>query len=67
MKLGKLARQMGIAMEIPMAPLGGGLLGYFIDEYLGTGPIFTVILALLGIGVGVINIVRLAREFSTRS
>lgn len=43
------------------APLGGGLLGWGIDSLLGTTPWFLLALLFLGFGVGVRNVMRIAK------
>jgi F0F1-type ATP synthase assembly protein I len=63
---GKFARQMALAVEIPMAPIAGGAVGYYLDYLFGTGPTLTIVFGVMGIGAAVVNIVRLAREMSNR-
>jgi ATP synthase protein I len=63
---GKFARQMALALEIPMSPIAGGVVGYCLDRYFGTDPVLTIVFGLMGVGASVVNIVRLAREMSER-
>lgn len=63
---GKFARQMALAVEIPMAPIAGGAMGYYLDYYFGTAPKLTIVLGAMGIAAAIIYIVRLAREMSSR-
>ncbi|MBU0495009.1 MAG: AtpZ/AtpI family protein [Chloroflexi bacterium] len=44
----------------------GTLVGYFLDQWLGTGHIFTMGLLVLGIGVGYYNVVRFIRQLNER-
>ena len=54
-------------MEIPMAPIAGGWIGYYLDAYFKTQPFFMALLGLLGVLYGIVTIIRLAREMSPRS
>jgi F0F1-type ATP synthase assembly protein I len=59
--------QLAMVMELPMIMIGavviGGGLGYLLDQRLHTGPIFALILGMLGFGAGVWEIIRrLARS-----
>jgi len=42
-------------------PLGGGLLGWGLDSLFGTKPWLTLVMLLLGFGVGVRNVVRISK------
>ena len=42
-------------------PLGGGLLGWGLDSLFGTKPWLTLVMLFLGFGVGVRNILRIAK------
>ncbi len=61
---GKFARQMALALEIPMSPVAGGVVGYFLDRYFGTDPVLTILFGVMGVGASVVNIVRLAKEMN---
>jgi F0F1-type ATP synthase assembly protein I len=63
---GKFARQMALAVEIPMAPIAGGAGGYYLDYLFGTSPALTIVFCMLGVGAAILYIVRLAREISSR-
>ena len=52
-----------IATEITYPPLGGFLLGYFLDKYFQTGPWLAMVFLVLGVVVGVINVFRYSRRF----
>ncbi len=58
---GKIARNAAHAMEIPFAPVGGGLFGYLIDQHFGTGPLWTLVFGALGLVHSVITLIRLAK------
>jgi ATP synthase protein I len=57
-----LARQFAMAMELPFTMIGGVLIGggagYFLDRWLHTSPVFTLILGLLGFVGGVWEVLK---------
>jgi F0F1-type ATP synthase assembly protein I len=61
-KAKKYSTQAALAMELPFTIVGavllGGLLGYFLDHWLHTKFIFTMILGGLGFAAGVREVVR---------
>jgi len=59
---GKYARQLAMALEIPLSPIAGGVLGYYIDAYFQTEPWFTGILAFAGFIHSILTIIRIAKE-----
>lgn len=62
----KSARQFSLAVRIAVemiaALAGSAVLGWFIDRWSGTKPIFLVIFCILGIGVAILNIVKIIRR-----
>ncbi len=64
----KLARQLGIAVTIPMTLLAGPLVGWFIgswlDKWFGTKPWLLVILLVLGTVAGVRQTIHMIKEIS---
>jgi ATP synthase protein I len=42
------------------APLGGGILGWLLDRWLGTRPWLMLILMFLGFAVGIRNVLRIS-------
>ncbi len=50
----------GIEFTGPL--IGGIVLGYFIDQYFDTAPIFIITLLLLGVGAGIMNIYKLSQN-----
>ena len=42
------------------APLGGGILGWLLDKWLGTRPWLMLVFMFLGFAVGVRNVLRIA-------
>jgi ATP synthase protein I len=51
-----------VLAELIGAPLGGGLIGWLLDRWLGTGPWLLLILLVLAIVVAFRNIYRLSKE-----
>jgi len=49
-----------IATEIVAGVAVGGFLGWMLDAWLGTSPIFMIVLFFLGAGAGMLNIWRMA-------
>jgi F0F1-type ATP synthase assembly protein I len=58
----RFSTQFGLAMELPFVLFGaiaiGGLLGYFLDHWLHTKLIFTLILGGLGFFAGLRDVLR---------
>jgi ATP synthase protein I len=56
------SRQFGLALELPFvlvsAIVVGGAFGYFLDRWLGTKPLFLIILGALGFYAGVRDVLR---------
>lgn len=59
---GALGRAMRLATELVAGVFGGGLIGWLLDRWLGTLPLFLVVFLLLGIAAGLLNAVRAARQ-----
>ena len=57
-------RQLALAFELPVIPvagiLAGGGLGYFLDRWAGTKPVFTMILGAAGVAAGIAEMIRRA-------
>src|ERR1700736_709934 len=61
-KVRKYSSQTALAMELPFTLVGavllGGLLGYFLDHWLHTKMIFTLVLGALGFAGGLKEVLR---------
>jgi F0F1-type ATP synthase assembly protein I len=61
-KAKKYSSQTALAMELPFTIVGavlvGGVLGYFLDHWLHTKVIFTLILGVLGFAGGLKEVLR---------
>jgi ATP synthase protein I len=57
-----ISAQLGAAMELPFSFVGavfmGGLIGYFLDRWLHTGPWLMVVFGCFGFAGGILEIVR---------
>ncbi|MCB2055088.1 MAG: AtpZ/AtpI family protein [Geminicoccaceae bacterium] len=60
-----------IGIELVAGVIGGALLGYFLDAWLDTGPLWLIVMLVLGSAAGMLNahryIKRLDRERSDKS
>lgn len=63
-RLMSIAGRLGLEIVIGVA-VGSGL-GYFLDRYFSTKPIFFIIFALFGVLAGVLNVYRFIKEFDER-
>ena len=50
-----------ISTELVAAVFVASLIGHYIDKWLGTKPVFLIILLLVGIAAGIFNVVRSAK------
>lgn len=64
----KMLRQLGIATSIPFvmlaSPAVGLAIGWWLDERLGTEPALRAVFALLGLGAGLVETIRLIRQLA---
>ena len=44
------------------APLGGGIVGWLLDRWLGTKPWLMLVMLFLGFAVGVWNVIRISNN-----
>jgi ATP synthase protein I len=49
-----------VGIAFVLAVVIGFLAGYGLDSWLGTSPLFTILFFFLGVGAGVLNVVRTA-------
>jgi F0F1-type ATP synthase assembly protein I len=57
---------LSLGWDLALPIFAGVLIGYFLDQWLGTGHIFTLGLLVLGIGIGYYNIARFIRRLNQR-
>jgi F0F1-type ATP synthase assembly protein I len=59
---GNTVQQISLAMELPLVMVGSvlvaGGIGYLIDRYAHTAPVFTLLGGLCGFGAGIWDIIR---------
>lgn len=53
-----------IASDLIAGPLVGGFIGWWLDNWLQTAPIFLIILFLLGLAAGFLNVIRTAQQMN---
>ena len=53
-----------VAIELVVAVAFGGYVGWLLDDWLGTLPLFMVLLFLLGAGAGLRNVFRIAKAMN---
>src|SRR3982750_2923011 len=58
--------QMGLS-HLVGAPLGGGIIGWLLDRWLGTKPWLMLVMLFLGFAVGVMNVLRISNESSRKA
>lgn len=55
-RMANFSRQFALAMELPFIMVAtiivGGVIGYFLDRWLHSGPIFMLVLGILGFVAG---------------
>lgn len=51
-----------ILAEMIGAPLGGGVIGWLLDRWFGTSPIFLLVLVFLGFAVAFRSVYRISKE-----
>jgi ATP synthase protein I len=55
------------ATELVVAVVVGGGLGWLLDRFLGTRPIFLIVMFVLGAAAGIRNVMRAATEINAMS
>ena len=48
-------------------PLGGGIIGWLLDRWLGTKPWLMLVMLFLGFAVGIWNVIRIANSVSGKA
>lgn len=57
-----LGRALQLSVELVAGVFVGGLIGWALDGWLGTSPLFLLIFLLLGMAAGFLNVIRAARR-----
>lgn len=62
--VGGAVKQMALAFQMPFMIVGpvilGGVIGYFLDRWLHTKPLLLIVLGILGIVVGLRDVLKAA-------
>ncbi len=62
----KVAYYSGLGFILPAGAAGGFGLGWLLDRWLHTSPIFALLLGMAGAAVGVVDILRLLKRAEAR-
>lgn len=55
-----------LSIELVVGIVVGGYLGWWMDRFLGTKPLFLLLMLVLGMAAGVVNMLRTSREMNER-
>lgn len=62
----KVAYYSGLGFVLPAGALAGFGLGWLVDRWLHTAPIFALVLGIAGAAAGIVDILRLLNKAETR-
>lgn len=57
---------LSLGFSVPLAIVGGGAVGYFLDRALGSTPWLALLFLGFGVAAGIRNVIRAADAFSAR-
>lgn len=57
-----IGKALRLSTELVVGVFGGGFIGWLLDRWLGTLPVFLIIFLLFGIAAGLLNAIRTARQ-----
>lgn len=63
---GPMAAALRISMEMVAALFVGGVIGWFLDRFLGTGPWLLLVFLVLGFAAGMLNAVRASQRIQAQ-
>lgn len=55
-----------LSMELVVGIVVGGYIGWWLDGFFNTAPLFLLIMLILGMAAGVVNLLRTSREMNER-
>ena len=58
--VGSLGALSAVGIAFVLAVVFGFLIGYFLDRWLGTSPLFIIVFFFLGVAAGIVNVIRTA-------
>ena len=56
-----------VLSQLVGAPLGGGIIGWLLDRWLGTKPWLMLVMLFLGFAVGIWNVIRISNAASGKA
>ena len=56
-----------VLSQLVGCPLGGGIVGWLLDRWLGTRPWLMLVLLVLGFAVGVWNVIRISNRSQSKA
>lgn len=56
-----------VLSQLVGCPLGGGIVGWLLDRWFGTGPWLLLVMLFLGFAVGIWNVIRIANAASRKA
>ena len=59
--LGSLGALSAVGIAFVLAVVFGFLIGYGLDSWLGTSPLFLIVFFFFGVAAGIVNVIRTAR------
>jgi ATP synthase protein I len=59
--LGSLGALSAVGIAFVLAVVFGFLIGYFLDKWLGTSPLFMILFFFFGMAAGIVNVIRTAK------
>ncbi len=62
--IGSIGALSAVGIAFVLAVVIGFLVGYALDRWLGTTPLFIIIFFFLGVAAGIVNVVRTANAVS---
>jgi ATP synthase protein I len=58
--VGSVGAVSSVGIAFVLAIVFGFLIGYYLDKWLGTSPLFLIIFFFVGVAAGIVNVVRTA-------
>lgn len=62
--MGSLGALSAVGFAFVLAVVFGFAIGYFLDRWLGTSPLFIILFFFIGLAAGIVNVVRTAKAVS---
>ena len=59
--LGSLGALSAVGIAFVLAVVFGFLIGYALDAWMGTSPLFMIVFFFFGVAAGIVNVIRTAR------